>query len=304
MQWFNSKKSNAWIAMRNSGENTYIAQVTPRENAKPLVTLAQHEINHLKNADDIKKIVSQFKLNQFAVNYLLELDQYQYIQLDKPKVPKEELKEAVRWQLKDLISFPVEDISLDVIEIPNSKQNPDNEAFVYAMFSQNALIGEISNRLLNTKMNLKAIDTRIMAQRNIAKLLAKNGEGEALLSFTKSGALLTFTFEGEVCNARFIEISDANSPSSFEKISLELQRSLDGFEAKFRHVFIKKLLVAPFDLREQFCEHLRESIYTKVETFELEDIFEFAPNVDIGSMARQASFLPVLGAAMRDEVAA
>lgn len=303
MQWFKSKK-NTWIAVRNSGENTYIAQVAPRENAKPLVSLAQVEVNDLKNPEALKKIISQYQLNQHAVNYLLELDQYQYIQLEKPNVPQAELKEAVRWQLKDLVDFPVEDISLDVIEIPQNKQNPNNEAFVYAMFSKNALIGELSRRLLDAKMHLKAIDTRIMAQRNIANLLAQKGEGEAILSFTKSGALLTFTFEGEVCNARYIEIDEQRTESSFEKISLELQRSLDGFEAKFRHVFIKKLLIAPFDLREQFCEHLRESIYTKIETFDLEDIFDFAPNIDIGSMSRQASFLPVLGAALREEASA
>jgi len=303
MQWFKPKINNAWVAIRNSGENTFIAQVQKRIDAKPLVNIAQVVTNNLKKPEKIKQLVKQYKLDKQSVNYLLEYDEYQLIQTDKPNVPADELKEAIRWQLKDVVSFPVEDMTLDVFEIPNDKKNPNNDAFVYAVLSQNQVISELSNRLLDSKMLLKSIDIRAMAQRNIANLLAKTGEGEAILSFSKSGVLLTFTFEGDICNARFIEISDAQSSSSYEKIALELQRSLDGFEAKFRHVFIKKLLVAPFDLREQFCEHLRESIYTKVETFDLDDIFDFAPNVDIGDMARQASLLHVLGAALRNEAA-
>lgn len=303
MQWFNRQKNNALTAIRNKGEMTYIAQVMHTANAKPVVQVAEVEISKLQAINEIENITKKFQLDKTPVSYLLEHNDYQRIQIEKPNVPDNELKEAVRWSLKDLVNTPVEDITLDIIDIPKSNDSENNQDYIYVVFAQNEFIANLSNNLINAKMNLKYIEARIMAQRNIANHLATDGEGEAVLTFSANGALLTFTHLGEICNARFIEIDPDRTDGSFEKISLEIQRSLDGFEAKFRNVFIKKILVAPFNLREPFCDHLRESIYTKVETFELIDVFDFAPNVDIGDMSRQSSFLHVLGAALREEAA-
>lgn len=304
MQWFKKQTNNVLTAIRNKGEITYIAEVTRHANAKPVVQIANVEISTLQEINEIEKITQKYHLHQKPISYLLEHNDYQRIQIEKPNVPDDELKEAVRWTLKDLVNTPVEDITLDIIHIPKSSDGENNQDYIYVAFAQNKFIAKLSNTLIDAKVNLKYIEARMMAQRNIANYLAVDGEGEALLTFSANGALLTFTHQGEICNARFIEIDVDKTDGSFEKISLEIQRSLDGFESKFRNIFIKKLLVAPFDIREQFCAHLRESIYTKVETFELSDIFDFAPNVDLGDMSRQSSFLHVLGAALREEASA
>lgn len=303
MQWFKSKKSNAWTAIRSTDSSTYIASVVHRASQKPLIKLAASENLSIRNQVDLKPLAKKYHLDQTKVSFLLDTRDYQMIQVEKPKVPDNEINEAVRWQLKDLVNFSVEEATIDTIKIPKTPQSNDEE-YIYAVACPNALIADLSNRLLDSKVNLQAIDIRMMAQRNIANLLATDGQGEAILTFGKNSALLTFTYQGEIYNARRIEIDEDKTSSSFEKISLELQRSLDGFEAKFRHIFIKKLLVAPFDAREQFCEHLRDAIYTKVETFNLEDIFEFEDSSAIQDLGLQASFLHVLGAALREEVAA
>lgn len=304
MQWFKSKKSDGWTALRSTDNSTYIARVSARRDQKPLVTLAATYNQSIRSDIDLKPLVKKYQLDRVNVSFVLDTRDYQLVQVDKPKVPDNELKEAVRWQLKDAISFPVEEATIDIVKIPHNPQSSENEEYVYAVACPNTLIASMSGRLLASKANLKVVDVRMMAQRNIANLLATEGQGEAILTFGKGSALLTFTYQGEIYNARRIEIDEDKTSTSFEKISLELQRSLDGFEAKFRHIFIKKLLVAPFDAREQFCEHLRDAIYTKVETFDLEDIFEFDDSTTIQGLSQQASFLHVLGAAMREEVAA
>lgn len=305
MQWFKKKQGNALTAIRSHHESTYIATVTQADRARPLVVQAKIEPTDMHDASALKKLVKEQQFDKHPISFLLENKDCQHIQIEKPNVPEAELKEAVRWAIKDLITTPVEDITLDLIEIPAGHNGEDkNHDFLYVMFSNNEHIADISNRLIDAKMNLQSIDTRIMAQRNIAKLLSQPEKSEAVLTFSSTGALVTFTNNGEVCNARYIEFTDERLDTSFEKISLEIQRSLDGFESNFRNMFVDKLMVAPFDLREQFCEHLREAIYIKVETFDLEDILDFAPDVEVGDLANQASFLPIIGAALRDEVAA
>lgn len=304
MQWFRKKQNKTITAIRNSGDTTYVASVSQSPGSKPLIRYADKVNLDLSKPEHAKRLVKDYQLNRTQVSYLLEASEHHHIQIEKPNVEDSELKEAARWAIQDLISTPAEDLTIDTVDIPKELSSDQDNSFMYVFYANNERIAQIGNTLIDAQANLSFIEARIMAQRNIANLLAKPDEGEAILSFSSAGALITFSYQGEICNARFIEVPLEQTDSSFEKIALEIQRSLDGFEAKFRPVFIKRLLVAPFDLRDQFCEHLRESIYTDVEWFDLESIFDFAEGMQVPSLAEQASLMPVLGAALRNEAAA
>lgn len=118
MQWFKLKRSNGWTATRSTDQRTYIVRVQKRANAKPLITLAASEKQSIKNDLDLKPLVKKYQLAQSNVSFLLDTRDYQLVQLEKPKVPDTELKDAVRWQLKDSINFPVEDATIGTIKIP------------------------------------------------------------------------------------------------------------------------------------------------------------------------------------------
>ena len=175
---------------------------------------------------------------------------------------------------------------------------------MYAFAAKNQLISELSNTLLENGVNLQAIDARVNAQRNIAGLLEQANRGLAMVSFSRRAVLLTFTSGGELYHARLIELDLDRSDSAFERIALELQRSLDNFERQYPHIAINKLYVAPFAEREMFCQQLRESFYIPVETFELGDLFEFGKGVNLDDLALQGHMFSALGGALRQEVAA
>lgn len=312
MQWFNKNNSQAWTAIRSSGDNTYIAQVTRRANQKPLVNVLEIEptnILSMLNAkatkqSALKAMVQKYKLKNARCTFVLDMNDYQLLQVDKPNVPAEEQKQAVSWTLKDMIDYPVEQATIDVIEIPTDPDNQGRQAYVYAMAAKNQTIAELSNTLIQAGMNLQAIDAKVMAQRNIASLLEQPNRGLAMLSLSRTGGLLTFTSGGELFHARRIEIEEERTASAFEKISLELQRSLDNFERLFPFIAINKLIVAPFAEREDFCEHLRNNFYLPVEQFDLADLFDFTSTEAQIDLNLQASLLPVLGAALREEATA
>jgi MSHA biogenesis protein MshI len=152
------------------------------------------------------------------------------------------------------------------------------------------------------------IDIPELAQRNVAAYLEQEGRGLAMLSINSNGGLLTFTSAGELYHARQIEIDtkqmqsiDSEKKSSaFERLSLEIQRSLDNFERQFPYVTINRLVLAPFMEREDFYDYLKTYLYIQIDSFDLSDVFEFADQASIGDLAMQASLLPVLGAALRE----
>lgn len=314
--WFKKQQSNAVTALRCSQDATYIAKVAQKKNSKPFVSLIATEASSLiapeatqstgiTQTNHIKKLVDRYQLGASNVTFLLEHNDCHLIQIEKPNVPDEEMKEAARWAIKDAIDVGVDDITLDFVNIPVGKSGEDTtHEYIYVMYANNDHLSTISNAMYQDKINLKAIDSRIMAQRNIANRLAEPEKALALLTLNSAGALLTFSHEGELCNARFIDIALDQTETSFEKLSLEVQRTLDGFESNFRNMFVDKVLVAPFGYRDELCAHLRESLYVKVDTFELTDIFDFAENAKLASLSDQGRFLPILGAALRDEATA
>src|SRR5438094_770493 len=84
-------------------------------------------------------------------------------------------------------------------------------------------------------------------------MLAKAGKGLAMLSFDPDGGLLTVTYRGELYLSRRIDmplaqLTDADLErrhQSFDRITLELQRSLDNFERQFSFISVARLLLGP-----------------------------------------------------------
>lgn len=301
MLWFKQSTQQSWTAIRSIHDSIMLAQVR-RGGSKPYVVFAAIEAGNVHDNDTLRALTAQYKLKQARCSFVLEIDDYQMLQLETPNVPIDEQKAAVRWKLKDMIDYPVDEAMVDILEIPQDPAYQNKQGYVYAVVAKNALVGKLANQFIEVGSVLHAIDVRVIGQRNIAAYLELENRGLAMLSFSAKGALLTFTFAGELYHARFIEIEEERIASAVERIALELQRSLDHFDRQFPFVNVSKLVVAPFVGRDALVEHLRSALYLPVESFALSDIFDFSERVQLPDLTTQARLFPVLGAALREEV--
>lgn len=308
MIFFNKRKKPGWLSITLTAQGVYLAHVLTRPSQKPMVQWVEWQpLNRPDNAA-IKSLVADFDLNLYHCTLLLAADEYQLLQLDKPNVPANELKQAVSWKLNDLISYPVEQATVDVIAVPSDPSNQRRQAFVYAVVARNALISDYIQRFINVaKCGLEVINIAEMAQRNVAAYLEQEGRGLVMLSINNNDGLLTFSADGELYYARHIDISinhlqsddSALKSSVFERISLEIQRSLDNFERQFPYIAINRLVLAPFMGRDDFYDYLKTAIYVQVDCFDLSDVFAFKHGLELGDLGMQASMLGVLGSALR-----
>jgi MSHA biogenesis protein MshI len=129
-----------------------------------------------------------------------------------------------------------------------------------------------------------------------------------MLSFGVDGGLLTVTFNGELYLTRRIDVTleqllvpdhDAKH-ASFDKITLELQRSLDHFDRQFHFISVAKLVLAPTGATG-LEEYLSSNLYTPVETMDLANVFDLSRVPDLAPAAQQQRFFMALGAALRHE---
>ncbi len=309
MNFFKKKKATGWFAIRASEKGTCVAHVIKHPGAKPMVMLGGSRVESLKDNTEVQSLTSSLSLNKLHCSLLLAKGEYQLLQVEKPNVPANELKQAISWKLKDLIDYPVEQATVDVVNIPTDPHNSNRQSYVYAVSAKNELISDYIQKFIESaEAGLEAIEIPELAQRNIASYLEQEGRGLALLSMNSNGGLLTFTAGGDLYHARNIEIDIkamlsgdvVRKNSTLERLSLEIQRSLDSFERQFPYITINRLVLAPFMGREDFFNYLKSHLYIEIGQFDLTDIFNFESTIELGDLAMQASLLPALGAALRE----
>jgi MSHA biogenesis protein MshI len=163
---------------------------------------------------------------------------------------------------------------------------------------------------LDAKVGLQVIDIPEMAQRNVSAMLEPDGRGVAMLSFGDEGGLLTVSFRGELYLSRRFDLTleqllDPDydrKHAGFDRITLELQRSLDHFERQFSFISVAKLVLAPSTV-EGLEEYLSSNLYMPVESLNLASLFNFDRAPELADKATQQRFFLVLGAALRTEAA-
>jgi MSHA biogenesis protein MshI len=312
MQFFKKRKRNGWTALKTGADGTCLVHVERREGGKPVVTDWACQSLDLQSDDAVKSFANAHDLHARHCVAVLDRAEYQLLQVDAVKVPRAEAKQAVRWSIKDMLDYPAANATVDVLDIPHDTANPARSRFMYAVAARNEVIkGRIVRFLERTPTGLEAIDIPELGQRNIAAFLEQPGRGLALLSFNREGGLLTFTSGGELYHARQIDVTveqlqvqdEERRSHIYERVALDLQRSLDNFERQFPYVTVNRLVIAPFSRRDGFVDFLKTYLYLQVETFDLTDVFDISNVPELANADLHSQALNVLGAALR-EVAA
>ncbi len=296
------------MTMRFTPEGVSLVQVRQVMGSKPLVTLCVISPASVVDVPFLEKLAKEHHLNRYNCSFLLNSGEYQMLVVEAPNVPDAELKTAVRWRIKDMLDFAVDDATVDVLDIPADKNAPARNRSLYAVAARNEVIKKRMADFDAAKLPVSVIDIPELAQRNIANLLEDEGRGMALLSFDENGGLLTFTFNGELYSSRYIDVplSQLNQSDSeqqlrhFDRITLELQRSMDHFERQFSFITISKLVLAPLPPAVDLEAYLATNLYLPVSTLNLDEVFDFSAVSGVGAAQRMRYFL-VLGAALRTE---
>lgn len=310
LDWFKPKSSKGRMGLSHTEKHVSVVVVRTERGEKPKVDYAEVSQVSLRTPPALKSIISHAALSAVPCNALLNVDQYQILQVDKPNMPDAEVKAALKWKVKELLDYQVENATVDGVEIPIDPQNPNRLPFMFAICAKNPQLAELSNNVLDAGVNLKSLDVHALAQRNIAALLEVDGRVLVMVSVLERGCLLTFSAKGELYHTRFVELDrgfliDPNGAlftSNLDRLILELQRSLDSFDRQFPFLTIQRLLIMPDQNSARLVEALKSSLYLPVETFDLTDIVDFTDGKDYSSLEKQAMLLPALGAALRDEV--
>lgn len=293
------------VCINNNG--VYLTQIK-RGGAMPQVLVCSfHSASEVTPAM-LEKLRKDEHIGEYQFITLLAPGEYQMLLVEAPNVPVDELKTAIRWRIKDSLSYHIDDATVDVLQIPVGKIVGERPQSLYAIAAPNSVIQKRIELFEKARIDLKVIDIPEMAQRNIAELFEQDGHGLALLAFDDNGGMLSFTAGGELYLARRIEISlgqlqdaDKNQREQYlERLELELQRSMDYFSRQFHQVSVNRLLISAPD-QLGLVERLSPNLDWPVETLDLSQVLDISAIPELADSEYAAHALHALGTALRNE---
>lgn len=309
MRWITrSKRQPGWLAVVMRHDRVDLAHVR-RGAGRPAVLICDSYAKEQSDAATLARLSKELRLERYRCTTLLERDEYQLHLVDAPNVPPAEMKAAVRWRVKDLIDYPVETAALDVLDIPVALDAPTSGHSIYAVVAPNTIVERRVEPFSASRLPLESVDIPELAQRNVATLFERDGAGVVTIAFYEDDSLLTFTRAGELYNSRRIDVSlpqlvesdEARRIVYFERIALEVQRSLDHLGRQYHYVPLAKVLVGPLPPALGLVDYLASIVSVPVEQMDLRDVLDIAAAPELRDVASQPRYLQAIGAALRDE---
>ena len=279
---------------------------------------ARPEVEHLstferdgKDVAALKRIAGQYDSRSDDLATMLVAGEYQFLQTDAPDIAdRAELREALRWKIKDQVDFPVDQATLDFFDVQQDGAATGRARQVFVVVAKNDVLRPKIELFQDARLPLSVIDVPELGMRNVARLFETQLRGLVLLNFTPQGGMLVFTFRGELCAVRRIEVTleqletaeDGRLTDLFDRIALEVQRSIDNFERQFNSITLSRLVTAEMQSVPGLLDYLKGYLSIKVEPLDLAEVMDFPAVPELRNTRRQAELMPVIGAALRAEV--
>ena len=270
-----------------------------------------HYIESDQPAEQLRQLsryVRDHALKRRSCIVVLDESSYNLIQMDAPPVQDDELVAALRWSVKDLIDYPIDDAVIDVFRVPVQEHR---EAKVYAVVAPRGEIQQTVDFIRKSGLRIESIDIEQLSIGNIVEQLEGQEKGIAVLHIDREHGSINLYQNSALYLSRKIDTGLArfealqaqgvdmqnNAESIYEPIILELQRSLDFYEHQFAKPSIRRLLVAPrHPLLQSFCDYASSSTGLQVEFLNLGQVYPDSTALDDQG---QTSCLLAIAAASR-----
>ena len=189
----------------------------------------------------LEALVKEHRLEEYDCHILLAPEQYRSISIETPAVNSEEIKQAVRWRIADLLDYPVDQATIDFYPLPKSNR-ANSTPMLEVVACANQVVSALSQQCRQVGLNVKVIDIQETSLRNLATLLRENEQGVALLYLQKEAGRVIIQKHGELYLSRKIgsgyqQLADSsahNHPEQLnleqDSLALEIQRSFDYVE--------------------------------------------------------------------------
>jgi MSHA biogenesis protein MshI len=308
---FDRRTAPGWLAVELGEGRVSLAHVVP-DGGQPEVKFAEQRAWDVTDPKSLERVVREFGTKRFRCTTLLKPQEYNILLVEAPVVKPEELKAAMRWRIKDMLDYHVDDATIDVLDVPVPAGTAQRARHMYTVAARNDTIRATLDRFAAAGIPLAVIDIPDTAQRNLAVRLESEQRAVAALTFDEQGGLMTVSYAGELYLSRRLDVTVVELANSggelrerlFDRVLTETQRSLDYCERTYPFFTFGRLVIGPFAGDAALRAHLAASLYLPVEALELGQVVRLPAEAAAWSTEQQAHWLKLVGAGLRVETKA
>lgn len=252
----------------------------------------------------------QHRLDQLPCNLVLSPDEYQLLQVESPDVPSQEQGAAIRWRIKDLIDFHIDDAVIDLIKLPGEQASNANSIQVVAC--RKSIVQRHVDQLHSAKLALSTIDIAELSARNLLSQQAEQHEGLALLNLWGDYARISLYLNNNLYLSRSSSIGlnslahifenehiDDASLLVLDSLALELQRTFDYYESHSRQAPIQQLFIQTNStFSSKLAELIQQRTGINTQTINIDSLLQ---NDSKNANSLPSRCLSAIGGALRKE---
>lgn len=256
-----------------------------------------------QHGDVLSKLSKEHSLDIHQCNFVLQPNQYQIVPVEKLEVADDELASALKWRVKDLIDYHIDNTVIDILSL---SKNVSNSNTVEVVATEESTISHIVNLLRSANINISSIDIADLAARNIGFHCNPELGSYALLNLWNEDSHINVYLNNDLYLSRSSSIGlttlehvsedDIASLTILDTLALELQRTYDYYESHSRQAPIGELFILKNTVsNSDFAELIKQRTGVNTETI---DISALTSNTDT---LIDNKCLMALGGALRNE---
>ncbi|MCF6282799.1 MAG: hypothetical protein L3J28_11435 [Candidatus Polarisedimenticolaceae bacterium] len=292
---FKSKpKVRGNVGLAISADKISISRVVVDEGQKPHLEMVDCVICEDRNERQatLQALVEKHKLQHAPCTAVLGEGEYQLLQLETPDVDESEVRSAIRWQLGELVTFPVDEAVIDIFEIPGQKEG--RRPFIYVVAAHAAPVKALTDLIDATDLSLQAIDISELVVGNFTSLLPEDDIGIAMLRISNLQSLVNLSLHSKLYFSRVFNVGtillnqvneslsrkdelDFEMSGQLDSFVLDIQRLLGYYESHFSLPPITNLILTPTSSElTATIDYISMHLGISTQSLDLNSLFEIS----------------------------
>jgi len=231
-------------------------------------------------------------------NIILSSEQYQIVQVEKPKVPDAEVNSALKFQIKDLVPYGADNMVVDYFDGPTQLSVGTEK--INVVCAELTEMRKMTEQVLESGLDINIITTpefafnQLIPYNEAATLLVcQHLQEDLLILIVKQGRIY---FQRRIRGLAQIaqRSEDELTMGAIDTLSLEIQRSTDYFERQLKQAPIKGIeVIIPMKNEAFLVRKISENTNVAVNLLKMPEGFE-----------EQRAFAGTVGAVLLNNVGA
>jgi len=196
---------------------------------------------------------------------------YQLLLTETPAVDSDEMSSAIRWKIKELLDFPLDDAAIECFELPTDAFRGQKK-MLYAAAMRKSKLKELLEPVSESGLVVDCIEVAELALHNLTRKIPVERGGVAILQLLEGVGFINLVEDGAIYLCRRLDFgldrfnALGDNRDFFDSLMLEIQRSLDYYESQLGKGIVTSLFYAPgVIMTEPIGEFLSQSLAINVE---------------------------------------